>query len=63
MSLTGKTRYRNGRSGFRRVLILQVQEVVRRCEPVGPFVDCCDVLEWRDARVEDLPLPLPQPTS
>jgi hypothetical protein len=54
MKLTGKIRYRVGRSGFRRVLILQVQEFSRDSSFYGTFVECNNVLKWRDATVEDL---------
>jgi hypothetical protein len=54
MSLTGRIRYRVGRSGFRRVLILQVEESSRDSSFYGAFVEYNNVLKWRDATVEDL---------
>lgn len=43
------------RRGFFGKLIVQVQ--VREMQLVGPFVE--PALVWRDARVEDLPIPFP----
>lgn len=57
MKLTGKTRYRVGREGpFRApVLVLQVQFSYRRMNNYGRYIEGEDAIEWRDARVEDLP--------
>jgi len=57
---TGKTRYRPMTSGFlikKTVLVLQIEIRVVEYESIGGTIDSADRLIWRDAQVEDLPLP------
>lgn len=57
MALTGKTRYRSGKSGgvfSKQVLILQVEYSYSRYYNLGYSVECEDALAWRDAKTEDL---------
>lgn len=55
-TLTGQTRHRHGVEGLfrRRVLVLQVEEEVTGCEPLGPTFESTRFTRWRDATVEDL---------